>query len=74
VRLRSRETGEELEVAIVAGLDDPATEPGRALFGVDGWQALSHALLIAKSMMQAAAASHELFWFDGTPLDPDQHL
>ena len=57
------------------GLDDEATTPhGRALFGVDGWQALSHAMKIAKATLEAAERSYELAWSDGTPMDPREHL
>ena len=57
------------------GLDDESAMPhGRALFGVDGWQALSHAMKIAKATLEAAERSYELSWFDGTPFDPREHL
>ena len=57
------------------GLDDEEAMPhGRALFGVDGWQALSHAMKIAKATLEAAGQSYELSWFDGTPFDPQEHL
>ena len=57
------------------GLDDEESMPhGRALFGVDGWQALSHAMKIAKATLEAAARSYELAWIDGTPFDPAEHL
>ena len=57
------------------GLDDEDSLPhGRALFGVDGWQALSHAMKIAKATLEAAARTCELTWFDGTPFDPEEHL
>ena len=94
VRLRDRESGEELELRIevstpykvsedglwacavrLVGLDDePFVPHGRALFGVDGWQALSHAMKIAKATLEAASQSSDLFWFDGTPFDPEEHL
>ena len=57
------------------GLDDEDAMPhGRALFGVDGWQALSHAMKIAKATLEAAGQVYELSWFDGTPFDPQEHL
>ena len=94
VRMRHRETGEELDLGIeisvpyrvsedglwacavrLRGLDDEAAAPrGRALFGVDGWQALSHAMKIAKATLEAAERGYELSWFDGTPFDPREHL
>jgi hypothetical protein len=57
------------------GLDDEAAMPhGRALFGVDGWQALSHAMKIAKATLEVAGRSYDLSWPDGTPFDPEEHL